>query len=273
MSGTLYVVATPIGNLGDMTARAREVLSGVETVLCEDTRHTKKLLLHFEIDARTLSYHEHNEIERTPRVLALLAQGMDVALVSDAGTPLVSDPGYRLVRACRKEGFPIRSIPGASSLTAAIAVSGLPTSSFLFMGFLPRKGAARTRAMGEIISCHHTVVLFEAANRLARLLDAIGETDPDRPACVLREMTKRFEEHRDGTVYELSLWAKSEKLKGEITLVVGPSAKTPEPPSDALLASAFRELKEKGASPREASKQLAKKYGGSARELYQRYAR
>ena len=201
--GTLYVVSTPIGNLEDMSARAKEVLARADVVACEDTRVTGKLLRRFGIRARSISYHEHNEAERTGELLGRLEEGKDVALVSDAGTPLVSDPGYRLVRAARQAGISVRAIPGPSAVLAALAVSGLPTSRFTFAGFLPAKGAAREKAVAELASYDHTVVLFESGTRIARLLDELSRALGSREATLLREMTKLHEEHLSGTLADL----------------------------------------------------------------------
>ncbi len=273
MTGTLYVVATPIGNLSDISARAKEVLDTVAVALCEDTRHTRKLLSHLDIHPRTLSYHDHNEATRTPEVIEMLMRGDDVALVSDAGTPLVSDPGYRLVRACRENDIPVRAIPGPSAVLAAVAVSGLPSTSFLFLGFLPSKGKARALAIDDVIASRHQVVLFEAPTRVARLLEALAEIAPEREGCVFREMTKRYEEHRCGRLRDLAQWATSKAFKGEITLVIGPkTTKTPMLADDAL-RPAFDALKSDGHSAREASKRLAKQSALTAREIYHRFGR
>ncbi len=212
--GTLYVVSTPIGNLEDMSARAKEVLARADVVACEDTRVTGKLLRRFGIRARSISYHEHNEAERTGELLGRLEEGNDVALVSDAGTPLVSDPGYRLVRAARQAGISVRAIPGPSAVLAALAVSGLPTSRFTFAGFLPAKGAAREKAVAELASYDHTVVLFESGTRIARLLDELSRALGSREATLLREMTKLHEEHLSGTLADLGFLGFLANLQG-----------------------------------------------------------
>jgi 16S rRNA (cytidine1402-2'-O)-methyltransferase len=270
MAGTLYVVSTPIGNLEDLSPRARDILSRVDVLACEDTRVTGKLLRRFGIRTPSVSYHEHNEIERARELLARLEQGKNVALVSDAGTPLVSDPGYRLVRAAREAGVPVRAIPGPSAVLAALSVSGLPTSRFTFVGFLPPKGKARGEAIRSLASFDHTLVLFEAGTRVARLLSELSMALGAREASLLREMTKLHEEHRSGTLPELAEWAAGRAFKGELTLVVsGSPPESPPPTALSSLESRFQELRERGLSPRAAAKLLAKERGLSSRQVYQ----
>jgi 16S rRNA (cytidine1402-2'-O)-methyltransferase len=271
MTGTLYVVSTPIGNLQDMTHRAIHTLESVGAIACEDTRTTAKLLRHWQIRTPTVSYHEHNETERTPQLIARLLDGEDIALVTDAGTPLVSDPGYRLVHAARETGIAVRAIPGASALLAALTVAGLPTSSFVFLGFAPARGAARRRVLTSAATTPGTFALFESPKRIARLLEELAMIDPERPACVLREMTKLHEEHLRGTLRELAAWAKPRSFKGEITLVVGPASTQPNVTVDSL-EPIFKSLREEGLSAREASKRLAKKHGLRARDIYARFS-
>ena len=271
MAGTLYVVSTPIGNLDDLSPRAREVLARADVIACEDTRVTGKLLRRFGIRTPSVSYHEHNERERASELLARLEEGKEVALVSDAGTPLVSDPGFRLVRAAREAGVAVRAIPGPSAVLAALAVSGLPTSRFTFVGFLPPKGKARESAVASLASIDHTVVLFEAGTRIARLLSELSRALGPREATVLREMTKLHEEHRSGTLLDLAEWAAARAFKGEVTLVLG--GRTPESPqgtstSISSLEPRFRELRAQGLSARAAAKLLAKELGLSSRAVY-----
>lgn len=273
MPGTLYVVSTPIGNLQDVTYRAVDVLTSVAVIACEDTRTTRKLLSHRGIRTSTLSYHEHNESRRAPRLIATLLEGKDVALVSDAGTPLVSDPGYRLVRAARDEGIPVRAVPGASALLAALVVSGLPTSRFTFIGFVPSRGSARKKALSDVAALGETVVVFESPARLERLLAELAELAPRRRALIARELTKRHEDHHDGSLEELAAWAKGRRFQGEITLVIGPAPAEPSGVTVDSLESSFRELRERGLSAREASKRLAREHGVSAREVYNRFGR
>ncbi len=272
MSGTLYVVSTPIGNLQDMTHRAIDTLGSVFAVACEDTRTTKKLLNHWGIRTKTFSYHEHNEAQRAPMLIARLHEGKDIALVSDAGTPLISDPGYRLVHAAQAEGIPIRSLPGASAVLAALAVAGVPTSSFTFKGFLPARGEARTKAVFAMAETTGTMVLFEAGRRIAGLLAELASHDSNRAACVLREMTKLHEEHQHGSLAELAVWAKGRRFKGEITLVVAPAISKPSEVSIDSLAPRYRELRDEGLTAREASKRLAREYGLPTRDIYHRFS-
>jgi 16S rRNA (cytidine1402-2'-O)-methyltransferase len=219
----LYLVATPIGNLGDITLRALAVLARADLVYCEDTRHSRTLLAHFAIDRSLRAYHEHNADAERPRLLAELARGRVIALISDAGMPLVSDPGFKLVRDCVAAGHGVTALPGASALTTAVAVSGLPTDRFHFAGFLPaREGQRRTR-LRELADIPATLVLFEAPNRLAATLADIAETlGGDREAAVARELTKRFEEVRRGPAATLAAWAAGEPPRGEIVILVGP---------------------------------------------------
>ena len=273
MAGTLYVVSTPIGNLEDLSPRARDILARADVIACEDTRVTGKLLRRFGIRTPCVSYHEHNELERASELLARLEAEKDVALVSDAGTPLVSDPGYRLVRAAREAGVAVRAIPGPSAVLAALAVSGLPSSRFTFVGFLPPKGKARERAIGALASFDHTLVLFESGPRIARLLSELSTAFGPREASVLREMTKLHEEHRSGSLPELAEWAASRAFKGELTLVVGGRAPdSPGPISVSSLAPRFQELRAEGLSARAAAKLLAKELGLSSRALYKELA-
>jgi 16S rRNA (cytidine1402-2'-O)-methyltransferase len=275
MAGTLYVVSTPIGNLEDLSPRARAILSRADVIACEDTRVTGKLLRRFGIRTPTVSYHEHNELERAAELLARLEAGKDVALVSDAGTPLVSDPGYRLVRAAREAGVAVRAVPGPSAVLAALAVSGLPTSRFTFAGFLPPKGKARENAIAALASIDHTLVLFESGTRIARLLAELSTALGPREATVLREMTKLHEEHRSGSLPELTDWASSRAFKGELTLVVGGGghdSRVEEPIEVSSLAPRFQQLREEGLSARAAAKLLAKERGLSSRQVYNELA-
>ena len=273
MAGTLYVVSTPIGNLEDLSPRARDVLARADVIACEDTRVTGKLLRRFGIRTPSVSYHEHNEPERAPELLARLEAGTNVALVSDAGTPLVSDPGYRLVRAAREAGVAVRAVPGPSAVLAALSVSGLPTSRFTFVGFLPPKGKARESALEALTTIEHTVVLFESGTRIARLLSELSTALGPREATVLREMTKLHEEHRSGSLPDLAEWASSRAFKGELTLVVG--GRVPDsPPATSIcsLAPRFQELRAEGLSARAAAKLLAKELGLSSRAVYNELA-
>lgn len=253
-----------------MTLRAKEVLQSVDLIACEDTRVTRKLLRHFDITTKTLSYHEHNEATRTPQLVQRLAAGENVALVSDAGTPLVSDPGYRLVSAAREASIPVRPVPGASALLAALSVAGLPTSSFTFVGFVPRKGGARRKALEALRDASRTLVLYEAPGRVTRLLTDLEALLGPRSACVLREMTKLHEEHQTGTLGELAAWAGGRRFKGELTVVVSgdPDRGVKTPIEIASLATRFAEMRSEGLSARDAAKKLAKEHGLATRDVY-----
>ncbi|MCB1462002.1 MAG: 16S rRNA (cytidine(1402)-2'-O)-methyltransferase [Nitratireductor sp.] len=264
----LYLVATPIGNLGDMTVRGLEVLASADTIACEDTRVTGKLLKHFAIATRMTAYHEHNADKAGPKLLEMLREGARVALVSDAGTPLVSDPGYRLVEAARAEGLPVWPVPGASAPIAALAASGMPSDTFLFDGFLPTKTNARRKRLGELRDIPATLIFFESPNRLAECLaDIAAELGETRRLAVCRELTKLHEEVRSGGAGELAQAYAGQKVKGEIVLVLAPPAddETNAIDTDALLA----ELLET-ASVSRAAAQAAELTGRPRRELYQR---
>ncbi len=241
-SGALYVVATPIGNLEDISARALRVLREVNRIAAEDTRHTGQLLRHFGIETPLLSLHEHNERTRLEQVATLLQQGQSIALVSDAGTPLISDPGFPLVRELRLRGLPVIPVPGPSSLLAALSVAGLPTDRFVFEGFLPPKTVARRERLRELVCEERTLVFFEASHRIAETLaDMVTEMGGDRSAVVTRELTKRFEEVHGATLNELVAWlmADSNRRKGEfVVLVQGvPTATEVDTPQNRRLLS------------------------------------
>ena len=219
--GTLYVVATPIGNLEDITLRALRVLAAVDLVASEDTRHTGKLLGYHGIRARLVSFHEHNETERTGELIARLKSGDRVALVSDAGTPLVSDPGYRLVCAAAAEGLPVVPIPGPSSILAALCISGLPTDAFVFKGFLARKKEKRSRQLAGLKDEDKTLIFFESPQRIEALLTEAYRVIGDRQAVLCREMTKRHEECLRGRLSELiGILSDRTQVKGECTLLI-----------------------------------------------------
>lgn len=222
----LYVVATPIGNLGDITLRALAVLARVDFICCEDTRHSRTLLDHFGIDRPLRAYHEHNADAERPRVLAMLAQGRTVALISDAGTPLVSDPGFKLVRACVEAEHRVVALPGPSAAMTALVSAGLPTDQFHFAGFLPQRAGQRRTRLGELAILPATVILFEAPGRLAAtLLDIAQVLGRDRSVVVARELTKRFEEIRRGPAEDVAAWAAAEPPRGEVVILLGPSAR------------------------------------------------
>ncbi len=219
--GTLHIVSTPIGNLGDLSPRAVEVLRSVNAVLAEDTRHTRVLTDRYDIRTAMIAYHEHNEAKATPGLVARLVNGDSLALVSDAGTPLLSDPGSRLVHAAIDAGVRVSPVPGASALLAALAGAGLATDRFTFFGFLARKGGDRTRTLSEIAALPHTAVLYEAPNRVAETLAELEQVGAgERQAVVARELTKQFEEFRRGTVRELARYHEEHEVRGEVVLLV-----------------------------------------------------
>ena len=253
--GTLHIVSTPIGNLGDLSARAVEVLRGVAAVLAEDTRHTRVLCDRFDIRTPLVAYHEHNEAKATPGLVARLRAGDSLALVSDAGTPLLSDPGSRLVRAAIEAGVPVSPVPGASALLAALAGAGLATDRFTFFGFLARKGGERTRTVAEVAALPHTAVLYEAPGRVGETLaDLEAAGAGGREAVVARELTKQFEEFRRGTVAELARYYGEHEARGEVVLLVaGAPAATAD---EATLRERAAALRAEGVSAREVMRVL-----------------
>ena len=219
----LHIVATPIGNLRDVTIRALETLAAADLIACEDTRHTAKLLDHYAIKTRCVSYHEHNAAARRPELLGRLAEGEAVALVSEAGTPLISDPGYKLVEEAVEAGFQVFPVPGASALLAGLVTAGLPTDSFFFAGFLPHKQGARRNRIGELVDVPGTLVFYEAPGRLAATLADLAGVLGNRPAAFARELTKRFETVERGSLSSLAAsLADTPAPKGEIVVLVGP---------------------------------------------------
>lgn len=267
MAGRLYVVATPIGNLEDITYRAVRILGECDLIACEDTRHARKLLDHYGIHRPAVSYHEHNEAERTAELLVRLRDGATIALISDAGVPLVSDPGYRLVRAAVDEGIRVEPLPGPSALLAALSASGLPTDEFHFAGFLPPKTGQRTRALEALRDLDSTLIFYEAPHRIIETLEAIEEVLGPRPVVVARELTKLHEEFLRGTPAALKAELSSrDSVKGEITLLIG-KALAPAL-DDTPLADAVEALIAKGIVRMEAIKQVARQRGLSKREVY-----
>ena len=265
--GTLYLVAVPIGNLDDLGLRARRLLGAVPVVAAEDTRHYATLARHHDLPARAVSYHEHNEVPRSRELLARLEAGDDVALVSDAGTPLVSDPGYRLVRAALDAGLAVTSVPGPSAVTAALAASGLPPHPFTFIGFLPRSAAARRAALTALAGDAATQVLFEAPRRLlATVRDAL-EMLGDRPACLARSLTKPHERWQRGTLTSRRAELEAEEeVRGECTLVIGGAPAGAVALTDA--ESDARLLLDGGASSRAVQELLVRRHGLAKREAY-----
>jgi 16S rRNA (cytidine1402-2'-O)-methyltransferase len=272
LRGCLYLVATPIGNLEDITLRALRILKEVDQIACEDTRHTLKLLNHFEIHKPLVSYHEHNEITRAPELVHAMEQGATVALVSDAGMPLVSDPGHRLVSLSIRHQIPVVPIPGPSALLTALAASGLPNEEFLFLGFLPSRSSERRRALEHLRIENRTIILYEAPHRIADTLADSLAILGDRPACLAREVTKLHEEFRRGTLFELVQSLEEHPVRGEITLLIGaPEAGTPGAQIDTAqsLAARVDELIHQAKLDRkEALKLAAKERGITRRDAY-----
>ena len=262
----LYIVATPIGNLGDVTLRACKVLRGVCAVACEDTRVTGKLLKHLEIKQRLIRYDDHASDETRDYLLSLASQG-PVALVSDAGTPLISDPGYRLVRAARAAGIAVTSLPGAAAAITALTLSGMPSDRFLFAGFLPAKAKARGEVLAELAGLRATLVFYETGPRLTDMLAAVDDVLPGREVAVARELTKLYEECRSGSARELITHYAAHPPRGEIVVLVGPpgEAVAEDFDIDALLRAELATAK-----PSQAAAKLAKLTGQDRKVLYAR---
>ena len=268
-AGTLHVVATPLGNLEDITLRAIRVLRDVSLIACEDTRRTALLLRAHGIVTAVTSYFEHNERWKGERILSVLRAGRDVALVSDAGTPAVSDPGYRLVRDARAEGIPVVPVPGPSAAVAALSVSGLPSDRFLFVGFLPGKSAARRRALEELAAVRETLVFYESPVRVLACVTDMTEVLGDREAFLCREATKVHEEYKRGTLSVLrDALASRAAVKGEFVIVVSGASALPRPSEPVEVV--FARLVSEGLTRREAVKQTARILGLPAREVYRR---
>jgi 16S rRNA (cytidine1402-2'-O)-methyltransferase len=271
MSGKLYIVSTPIGNLGDITLRALEILKGADFIACEDTRITRKLLARYAIEKPLLSYHEHNEIEKSKELLSHLKDGRSIALVSDAGTPCISDPGYRLVKLASENGIDVLSIPGPSAAVSALSVSGLPTSHFAFFGFPPRTKKHLADSLARIKNYPETLVFYESPNRVIKTLRAILEVLGDRNISLSREITKLYEETLRGRVSEvLGEMEKRGEIRGEVTLVVeGAAEKTGEPDAadiDTILRSYYKD----GFSLKDAVKKVSAETGYSKSKAYKR---
>ncbi|PYQ15924.1 MAG: 16S rRNA (cytidine(1402)-2'-O)-methyltransferase [Acidobacteria bacterium] len=268
--GTLYVVATPIGNLEDVTRRALRVLREVDLIACEDTRRTARLLEAHGISTSTTSYFEHNERWKGARILDRVREGSDVALVSDAGTPAISDPGFRLVREAREQGLRVVPVPGPSAAMAALSVAGLPTDRFLFVGFLPSRAGPRRAALQELASRKETLVFYESPVRAVACVADMREILGERPAFLGREITKLHEEYRSGTLSELrSSLAERKEIRGEIVLVVGAAGAHPAPSLETA-EDLFARLTAEGHSRRDAVKEVARALGLPAREVYRR---
>lgn len=265
--GELFIVATPIGNLGDMTQRAIETLRNADLVLAEDTRKTRVLLEHFGIKTRMVPAHEHNEARTIQPVIERLQRGESLAVVTDAGTPLISDPGSRLVQAVRAAGFRVSPVPGASALTAALSAAGLDTTRFTFLGFLARTGRERREAIDLIGTLQHTVVLYEAASRVADTLsDLSAAGSPERRCVVARELTKIFEEFRDGTVEELAAYYADSPPRGEVVILL--AGADPKPFNQEELQNRVKALREGGLSARDAAALVSSETGVPRNVVY-----
>jgi 16S rRNA (cytidine1402-2'-O)-methyltransferase len=275
-AGCLFVVATPIGNLEDISLRALRILKEADLIACEDTRQTIKLLSHFNLQKKLVSYHEHNEITRAAELVIDLEQGAKVALVSDAGTPAISDPGHRLVSLCLRHGIEVVPVPGASAFVAALAASGMAIEEFTFIGFLPARQSERRKALRGLLNEPRMIVLYEAPHRLLETLEDALEILGNRPAVIAREITKMYEEFLRGHLEDLLAGVRTRAPRGEITLLIGPpdaAARTEKSPEDAggVLPIARRVdqiVKESGVDRKTALKQAARERGLTRREAY-----
>ena len=269
----LTLVATPIGNMGDLSPRALAALKAADAVLCEDSRTTGAMLARLSVAARLIALHDHNEANEVPRILEMLRQGQKLVLVSDAGTPLVSDPGFRLARAAIAEGLPVSAIPGPNAAVMALVLSGLPPEPFLFEGFLPPRAGARQAALGRLKALEQaglaaSMIFYEAPHRLAEsLADMAAAFGPERPAAIAREMTKRFEEVRRGGLGALAAHYASAEARGEICIVVGPAA-AEAVVGDAEVTAQLRAALHSGLSVKDAAEAVAKSTGRKRRDVY-----
>ncbi len=269
MLGKLFVVSTPIGNLEDITLRAVSVLKDCDVIACEDTRTTKKLLARYGIETPLTSYHEYNEVEKSPKLLERLKDGKNIGLVSDAGTPSVSDPGWRLVNLSIENNIEVVPVPGPSAVLSALVVSGLPTDSFLFLGFFPKTIAKKKELLKDMERYPHTLIFYESARRLSRTLSLMLEILGDRNICVAREMTKLYEEALRGSLSEvISVLSERENLKGELTVVVEGSRDGHSEASVDAAQRTLRLLREKGFSLSEAVSLVSRAFGVSKNGIY-----
>jgi 16S rRNA (cytidine1402-2'-O)-methyltransferase len=269
MKGKLHIVSTPIGNLEDITLRALRILKEVNLIACEDTRVTKKLIFHYQIQKPLTSYHEHNEKEKAEELVELLESGKNIALVSDAGTPGVSDPGFRLVKLASEKGIEVIPIPGPSAAIAALSVSGLSTSSFAFFGFLPRSDKKRKEFLEEIRERTQTLIFYESPHRVSKTLLSILETLGDRQVSVSRELTKMFEETvRERISRVIEILGERKELKGEFTIVVEGNSGKMEEASAEVMEKQLKIWRDKGLSLKDSVKEVSQKYKVSKRKLY-----
>ncbi len=271
MSSRFYIVSTPIGNLEDITLRALDVLKGVDLIACEDTRITRKLLSRYGITTPLTSYHEHNEAEKAKELLSILEDGKNIALVSDAGTPGVSDPGYRLVKLASEHNIEILSIPGPSAAVAALSVSGLPTSAFAFFGFPPRTGKALAEFLERVANYPETLIFYESPRRLMKTLAVMSEVLGDRNISVSREITKLYEETLRGRISGImEILEKRTEIKGEITLVVKGSSGAEKEIDIESIDNSLKSYKKKGLSLKDAVKLVSGQSGYSKSKTYKR---
>jgi 16S rRNA (cytidine1402-2'-O)-methyltransferase len=269
--GTLYLVATPIGNLADITHRAVQVLNDVDLIACEDTRHTHKLLNHYGIDTKTISYHEHNDLQRAAELIERLKQGTNIAVVSDAGTPSISDPGFRLVRAAIENEIVIVPVPGPSALIAALIAAGLPTDEFFFAGFLPSRVSARRARLAELQSVPGTLIFYEAPHRLAETLNDAYEILGEREAAVARELTKLHEEIRRGRLSELTAgYADQKDIRGEIVVLIDRNVIGGAVTEVVSVAALVDQFEQAGLDHRAALKKAARELGLPRAEAYRK---
>lgn len=267
--GTLFIVSTPIGNLEDVSHRAIRILGEVAAVLCEDTRHSRTLLERYDLATRTEALHEHNEVAATPGLLRRLASGESMALISDAGTPLLSDPGARFVQGAIEAGITVVPVPGASALLAAVVGSGLGGGPFTFLGFLARKGAERQRQLGLISRLPHPSVVYEAPGRVLATLEALEESGlGERRVAVGRELTKQFEEFVRGTVTEVAEYYRRTAPRGEVVIVVDGGGEDAGAVDPAVVASAASAMRERGERPRDIARTLVERYGMARNDAY-----
>ena len=271
MNGTLYLVATPIGNLADITHRAIDVLKTVSVIACEDTRHTRKLLQHYGLETKTVSYHEHNEQERARQLIELLREGKDVAVVSDAGTPSISDPGFRLVRAAIENEIAVVPVPGPSALVTALIAAGLPTDEFFFAGFLPSRTSARRARLNELQSVPGTLIFYEAPHRLAETLKDAYEILGVREAVVARELTKLHEEIRRGLLSKLAAdYSEKTDIRGEIVVLIDRNVIGAAVTPAVSVATLVDQFEQAGLDHRAALKKAARELGLSRAEAYRK---
>lgn len=269
-AGTLYIVGTPIGNLEDMTLRAIKILQSVNWIAAEDTRHTAKLLNHFDIKTPQLSYYEHNQQRRIPSLVESLRQGNAIALVTDAGMPGISDPGYELVKACLEAEIPVIPIPGVSASLTALSVAGLPTDRFIFEGFLPTKNKERQQRLTLLKTESRTIILYEAPHRLLETLQDLEKSlDSQRSIVIARELTKLHEEFWRGTLVKAVQYYQEHNPKGELTLVIAGVSESPTPLTEEQLKAELERLLQQGISRSEASRQLAAATDLPRRQIYQ----